>query len=107
MLMRTLVGILGSGQIGYDPFDRQGWSGISSYLFNELTNRQALCRAFGVEVSQPARTLLRLRRYHRDREVWRRHYYMSRPYRRALTEEVRRRLRPDDFEHDFLQIGAM
>lgn len=107
MLSKRLVGILGSGLIGYDPFDRRCWSGISYYLFNELTKRHALHRAFGAEVNPLPKLLLRLGQIHPDREVWRRHYYMSRAYREALTAEVLGRLEPDDFEHDFFQIGAM
>ncbi len=107
MPSRTLVGILGSGLIGYDPFDRKSWSGISYYVFNELKKRHILHRAFGVEVSEPIKTLLRLRHIHRERTIWRLHYYMSQSYRDALTREVKRHLKPDDLDHDFLQFGAM
>lgn len=102
-----LVGILGSGLIGYDAFDRRCWSGSSYYVFTELAQREMLHRAFGVEVSRPQRLALMLRHYHPNRNLWRSHYYMSRAYRNGLTRAVERRLRPSDFEFDFLQLGAL
>ncbi len=42
-----------------------------------------------------------------NRRIWREQFYMDPGYRNALTEKIRICLRPDDFAHDFLQIGAL
>jgi alpha-maltose-1-phosphate synthase len=102
-----LVGIVGSGRIARDPFDRRQWSSSSYFFFTELKRRGSLHRAFGVEVPTWRRALYMARNFHPRRKVWREHFYMDVGYRDALTAEVRRRLEPEDFGHDFLQIGAM
>jgi glycosyltransferase involved in cell wall biosynthesis len=104
---RKLVGVLGSGQIGYDPFDRRCWSGSSYFFFTALKARGRLHRAFGVEAPGLLRRWLMVRNVRRRRATWREQFYMDPAYRDALTAEVRRHLRPDDLEHDFLQLGAM
>src|SRR4029077_11203316 len=43
----------------------------------------------------------------KNRSKWIKQFYMETLYRNALTKVIRRRLEPDDFAHDFLQIGAM
>jgi glycosyltransferase involved in cell wall biosynthesis len=105
--VKKLVGITGSGQIGRDPFDRQAWSGCSYRFFTELQNQGRLHRAFGVEVPALRRCLYMARNVARERTTWREQFYMDPGYRDALTEEVRKQLRPDDWAHDFLQLGAM
>jgi starch synthase len=107
VLDRKLVGVIGSRAIGTDPFDRRSWSGISFYLFSELQRRNALQRAFGVEVAHPRRALLMLRQFHPRHDVWRRQFYTSPSYRRSLTSEVSRHLTSSDFDSDFLQLGAL
>jgi glycosyltransferase involved in cell wall biosynthesis len=107
MLARTLVGVLGSGEIGYDPFDRKSWSGISYYLFTNLRGQGALHRAFGVEVPTLRKRLMMLANFHPDRSVWKMSYYMNPSYREALTDVIDRHLVPEDRGHDALQIGAM
>ena len=104
---RSLVGVIGSGLIGRDPFDRRTWSTISYFLFTQLANQGALHRAVGVEVPPIHRALRMALAWHPRRDTWRQRHYMDPAYRRALTEQVRRLLRPDDYHHDFLQIGAM
>jgi glycosyltransferase involved in cell wall biosynthesis len=105
--MKQFVGIIGSGLIGRDPFDRQSWSGCSYFFFTELRRQAKLYRALGVEVPALQRYLYMARNVSRDRKCWREHFYMDPGYRDALTEEVRKALRPDDFAQDFLQCGAM
>lgn len=107
MLRKQLVGIIGSGLIGYDPFDRRTWSGSSYHVFSQLREQQALYRAFGVEVPRWQKMRLMLRFMHPNREAWRRHFYMSRAYRDGLTQAVGGRLLPADFERDFFMLGAM
>jgi len=102
-----LIGIIGSGMIGRDPFSRKAWSGISYQVFSRLGDQNCLHRAFGVEVAPLRKWLLMLRHIHPNRELWRQHYYMSRSYRDSLTDAIKRRLSPDDFDHDFFILGAM
>ena len=106
-LSRRLVGIIGSGMIGYDPFSRDAWSGISYQVFSRLRDQDCLARAFGVEVGRLRKTLLMLRHINSNRQLWRHHYYMSRSYRESLTDAIERRLRPGDFNSDFFILGAM
>ena len=104
---KKLVGIIGSGLMGRDPFDRRSWSTLSYFFFSALQRRDALHRAFGVEAGRFQRYGYIARNIHPDRETWRCRFYNDTGYRDALTAEVARRLQPDDFDHSFLQIGAM
>jgi starch synthase len=106
-MKRKLTGVLGSGLIGYDPFDRRCWSGTSYFFFTAIKNRGRLHRAFGVEAPRWQRSLLMAKNFRLQRAKWRRLFYMDPAYRRALTKQVQRRLRDDDFQHDFLQLGAL
>ena len=107
--MKTgFVGIIGSGLMGRDPFDRRSWSTSSYYFFTELQKRASLARAIGVEVPWITRYAYMARNFHPDREAWRMSFYNDTGYRDALTREVARRLVAEDFsERSFLQIGAM
>src|SRR6266545_6942356 len=105
--MTKLVGMVGSGRIARNPFDRRQWSSSSYFFFTELQRQGRLHRAFGVEVPAWNRYLYMLRNINPRRKVWREHFYMDLGYRNALTAEIRKRLQPDDFDHDFIQIGAM
>jgi glycosyltransferase involved in cell wall biosynthesis len=104
---RKFVGIIGSGQIGLTPFDRQSWSGSSRFFFRECERQGLLSRAFGVEVPRLKRYAFMALNYSPNGRRWRTRYYMDPRYREALTKIVRTRLLPDDFDHSFLQIGAM
>ena len=104
---RKLVGILGSGLIGVDAFDRQTWSGSSYFFFSECQRQGILERTFGVEVPPVKRAILMASNFSPDRRRWRTRFYMDPRYRNALTTEVSTRLRPEDFEHHLLQLGAM
>jgi glycosyltransferase involved in cell wall biosynthesis len=106
-LSKRLTGIIGSGMIGYDPFDHKAWSGISYQIFSRLRDQGCLHRAFGVEVARLRKWLLMLRNVHPNRSIWREHYYMSQSYRDSLTRVVGQRLQLDDFEHDFFVLGAV
>jgi len=105
-MTKSLVGIVGSGLLGADPFDRRTWSGSSFHFFSTLKARGRLHRAFGVEAPKWRRRWLMAKNFYPRRATWRRRYHLDLDYRRALTAEVSRRLTPDDFEHDFLQVGA-
>jgi glycosyltransferase involved in cell wall biosynthesis len=99
--------VIGSGQIGLTPFDRQSWSGISYFFFTECQRQGLLHRAFGVEVPRLKRWSLMAADYSPNRRLWRTRYYMNPRYRDALTREISKKILPDDFQHSFLQIGAM
>jgi glycosyltransferase involved in cell wall biosynthesis len=105
--VRKFVGIIGSGAIGEEPFDRQSWSGSSYFFFRECERQGILHRAFGVELPLLKRRALMALNFSPNRRRWQTAYYMDPRYRKALTDLVRRRLRTTDFQHDFLQIGAM
>jgi glycosyltransferase involved in cell wall biosynthesis len=106
-MRESLVGVLGSGLIGFEPFNRSCWSGSSYFFFSALRNRGCLHRAFGVEAPRWQRSLLMAKNFRRRRATWRRLFYMDPAYRRALTAQVGRQLQSDDFQHDFLQLGAL
>lgn len=103
----SFVGIIGSGQIGEDPFDRRSWSGSSYFFFRECQRQGLLSRAIGVELPALTRARLIALNFSPNRRRWQTAYYMDPRYRRALTREVAARLSQGDFEHSFLQIGAM
>jgi alpha-maltose-1-phosphate synthase len=107
VLQKSLVGVIGSGLIGYDPFDRRTWSGSSYYTFSQLREQGALNRAFGVELPRGQKLWQMLRHLHPNRAIWRRHFYMSSAYREGLTDVVRSQLSPKDFDYDFFVLGAM
>ena len=104
---RMLVGIIGSGLIGRDPFDPRSWSSISRFFFTGLKQAGVLHRAFGVEAPNPTRYACMMKNFSFDRKKWVTSFYMDKKYRDSLTKEIGRRLEPADFDHDFLQIGAM
>src|SRR5207237_3020998 len=82
--MSKLVGLVGSGRVARDPFDPRQWSGSSSFFFTELQRRNALRRAFGVEVPAWRRAFYLARNFHLRRAVWREHFYADVGYRQAL-----------------------
>jgi glycosyltransferase involved in cell wall biosynthesis len=101
------VGVIGSGLVGRDPFDRSSWSGISHFFFSECQRQQLLHRAFGADVTGLQKYYLLARNVSTNRRRWRTRFYMDPRYRDALTEAVSQKLESDDFQQSFLQIGAM
>ena len=100
------VGVIGSGNVGRDPFDPRSFSGISRSLFLALNARGALSRAFGVEVPMPRRAWRMARNLRPSKAMWRMAFYLDPAYYRELTSVVESELRAEDFEHVFLQLGA-
>jgi glycosyltransferase involved in cell wall biosynthesis len=105
--MRQLVGVIGSGNIGRDPFHSRSWSGLSAAFFTELQKQGLLRRAFGVEAPRWKRYLYMARNMRLDRKLWRERFYMDTRYRDALTREIGARIEAEDLQHHFLQIGGM
>ena len=106
-MIKQLVGICGSGLIGYDPFDRRTWSGSSYFLFSALRARGAVHRAFGVEAARWRKLLHQALNFRFKRRLWRENFYLDTGYYDALTAAIRRALRPDDFDYLFFQLGAI
>lgn len=104
--MRKFVGVIGSGNVGRDPFDPRSFSGSSRNLFLALEAEGSLARAFGVEVPGLRRSLLMARNFRRDRLAWRTRFYLDLGYYAALTSAVRREIQESDFDGAFLQLGA-
>jgi starch synthase len=94
--------------IGRDPFDPTCWSRLGYNLFRELRSQGLLYRAFGVEVPHPLRGVLMLKNFHRNRSHWARRFNLDPVYYRALTREIHKHLRDEDFagENVILQIGG-
>ncbi len=88
--MKQLVGICGSGLIGYDPFDRRTWSGSSYFLFSALQARGAVRRAFGVEADRWRKLLHLALNFRFNRRLWRENFYLDTGYYNALTAAIRR-----------------
>jgi starch synthase len=105
-MQNSVIGII-TETIGHDPLDRHSWSGSSYFFFTELSRRRMLHRAFGAAVSKPMRLLYIMRNFRLNRKAWRKRFYIDVGYRRALTDEVRRNLGPEDEGHPLLQIGGM
>ena len=106
-VQQKVVGIIGSGLVGEKPFDRRSWSGLSYFFFTECERQGILHRAIGADLSRASRATFMALNFSPNRRRWQTAYYTDPRYRQALTREVSRQLRPDDFEHPFLQIGAM
>jgi alpha-maltose-1-phosphate synthase len=106
--MKKIIGVVGSGMIGRNPFDPTCWSGSGYKLFTKLQSQGMLFRAFGVEVPHPLRGMLMLKNFHHNRTLWAQRFNLDPVYYGALTREIRKGLRDEDFEKDnvILQIGG-
>jgi glycosyltransferase involved in cell wall biosynthesis len=106
--MKKIIGVVGSGMIGRNPFDPKCWSRLGYNLFTTLQGQGMLLRAFGVEVPHPLRGMLMLKNVHRNRTLWAQRFNLDPVYYRALTREIHKGLRDEDFEKDnvILQIGG-
>jgi hypothetical protein len=106
--MKKIIGIVGSGMVGRDPFDPRCWSRAGYNLFTKLREKDHLRRAFGVEVPHPLRGLLMARNFHLERKLWVQRFNFDPSYYELLTREIRRKLKPEDFDpaNVLLQIGG-
>lgn len=87
--MRELTVFFG-GSIGSDPRSPKTWSGIAPFLVNALESAGILDKAVGIELSGPLKNALLLRNLHRNRAIWRQHFYADPAYRNALTAAARK-----------------
>ena len=104
---QKIVGVMGSGMIGTDPYAENAWSGSSRFFFAECARQGVLHRAFGVEVPASRKLPLMLRNFSPDRALWRRKFYLDTRYYDALSRELASQLGADDRRHTVLQIGGI
>ena len=106
--MKKIIGIVGSGMVGRDPFDPRCWSRAGYNLFTKLREGEHLRRAFGVEVPHPLRGLLMARNFLPNRRLWAQRFNLDPAYYGQLTRRIRLSLRPEDFDpaNVLLQIGG-
>jgi alpha-maltose-1-phosphate synthase len=107
MNSRKLVGVMGSGLIGADPYHEASWSGSSQHFFRECSAQGILHRAFGVEVNEVLRRALMLRNFSPDRGLWRRKFYLDTAYYDLLSKKIAGSLEDSDRSCDVLQIGGI
>lgn len=104
--MNRLVGIVGSGMIGRDPFDERCWSGSSRNLFIEMQKHGILERAFGVEANKIDRSYFLIKNFYLNKRIWREKFNLDPGYYQALTKAVRNKCVDSDYDNMFFQIGA-
>jgi len=103
----AFYGLIGSGLVGRDPFDRRSFSGISYYFFNECRRQGLLLGAAGCELEGWRKWLLLALSFHRRKALWRMRYYLDSRYRDQLTRILAARVPQDRRIGTLLQIGAM
>lgn len=103
----AFYGLIGSGLVGRDPFDRRSFSGISYYFFKECQRQGLLQGAAGCELEGWRKWLYLALSYHRQKALWRMRYYLSPRYRTQLTRILSAKLPSDERINILLQIGAM
>ena len=85
---KKIVGVVGSGMVGRDPFDPRCWSRSGYNLFTRLRGAGRLRRAFGVEVPHPLRGLVMARNFRPDRRLWAQRFNLDPLYYRLLTGRI-------------------
>jgi alpha-maltose-1-phosphate synthase len=101
-----LVGVMGGGMIGADPFGEHSWSGSSKYFFRELQRQGRLHAAFGVDASKLSRAVLALRYPSLNLAVWRQRHYLDTAYYSVLARKIARKLLSTDAQMPVLQLGG-
>lgn len=106
--MSKIIGIVGSGIVGRNPFDERCWSGSSKNLFEACQRQGILEDAFGVEVHPFIRSLLIGANFSTNKRNWREKFNLSCSYYKALTREVGKKLSHGNLANKVLfQIGAI
>jgi starch synthase len=100
-------GLIGSGLIGRDPFDKRSYSGSSYYFFTECQRQGLLSGASGVELGGWRKWLLLAASFYPSKERLRLSYYLRPAYRDALTRLLAEKLRRTPPGRTLLQIGAL
>ncbi|HEY2040592.1 MAG TPA: glycosyltransferase family 4 protein [Edaphobacter sp.] len=86
--MREVTVFVG-GSTGSEPYSPRTWSGSSLQLLKAMEADGLLEKAVGIRVSRLPNALLMGKNLHRDRAVWRKHFYFDPTYRRALTQAAK------------------
>lgn len=107
MNIAKIVGVMGSGLIGTDPYQENAWSGSSKFLFKECSSRGILHKAFGVEVDRFKKIFLMIKNFSIYRDVWRHNFYLDTKYYELLSRCIVNALTDDDLEYGLLQIGGI
>lgn len=107
MSSRQLVGVIGSGMIGTDPFSEAAWSGSSRFFFEECRRQGLLRRAFGVEAGRPQKAWLALKNFSPQKAVWKQNLYLETSYYDLLTRRILSELDVQDLASIILQIGGI
>lgn len=107
MNLKKIVGIIGSGMIGTDPYEENAWSGSSRYFFSECNRQGILHRAFGVEVDGLEKAHLILRNFSLDKKLWRQKFYLDIKYYHLLSKSIVKCLTQEDLNCTLFQIGAI
>lgn len=102
-----LIGVMGSGMIGTDPYEENAWSGSSRFFFTECDRQGMLQRAFGVEVENLFKVPLMLRNFSLNRDLWRQKFYLDTKYYALLSTRIVNALRADEQHRAILQIGGI
>ncbi len=103
----SFYGLIGSGLVGREPFDRRSFSGISYYFFKECERQGLLEGAVGCELEGWRKWVLMALNFHRQKSLWRMRYYLDTRYRNQLTRVIGSKLPGDMVSRTLLQIGAM
>jgi glycosyltransferase involved in cell wall biosynthesis len=103
----AFYGLIGSGLVGREPFDRRSFSGISYYFFKECERQGLLLGAAGCELEGWRKWLLLALSYHRQKALWRMRYYLDSRYRDQLTRILAGKIPRGQPIGTLLQIGAM
>ncbi len=100
-------GLIGSGLIGLDAFDRRSWSGSSYHFFTECQRQGLLEGTSGAEVGGWKKWFLLVLRFHTNKATWRMRYYLDPSYRDALTEALAAKVCGLPKNCSLLQIGGL
>ena len=90
--------------IGLDPHSPKTWSGSLPFLLDAMRDAGRLERTLSLPLPPIERALLLARSFSSDRAAWRRRYYFSPAYRKAVTRQARRTRYPGPVA---LQVGAL
>lgn len=82
--MREVTVFVG-GSTGSEPYSPRTWSGTAPRLLKAMEDKNLLDKAVGIRLAKVQNTFLLAKNFHRDRGVWRKHFYFDPAYRKALT----------------------
>jgi alpha-maltose-1-phosphate synthase len=106
--MTKIVGIVGSGMVGRDPWDPKCWSRSGFNLFTNLKKAGVLERAIGVEVPMILRAPVMLKNVAFNKRRWRQKFNLDPFYYEMLTQQIKRAHTEKHFGSDCvtLQVGG-